>query len=161
MEIRTLTEDQLDIIKPLWEQLNSLHEQLSTNFKAHHKTFTFPKRMKAVLSKEHRQIFSAFEKNIPIGYCIASANAGCGEIDSLFVVPEYRSGGIGGELLQKALEWLEEQRCNTITVLVAEGNEHTIPFYERFGFKPKATLLKMASVSYHTTHRHQKEVSHE
>ena len=147
MEIRTITEHQLDIIKPLWEQLNSLHERLSTNFKAHHNTFTFSERIKTVLSGDLWRIFTAFKKNMPVGYCIASVKSGCGEIDSLFVAPEYRSAGIGGQLLRKTLEWLNEQPCDGITVLVAEGNEHAIPFYEQFGFKPKATLLKMARFS--------------
>ena len=143
MHIITLPRDSLALLQPLWEQLNAHHMELSTHFKEHHRTFTFSERIEKLRNKKRLQVFVAFEEKKPIGYCIVSASGTCGEIDSLFVIPEARKNGVGRKLMLNTLDWMKEQQCQSIAILVAEGNEKAFSFYEQFGFKPKATLLRM------------------
>ncbi len=44
-----------------------------------------------------------------VGYCISSLDHDlAGEIESIFVLPEYRGLGIGKELMRRTLQWLDE-----------------------------------------------------
>lgn len=147
MHIKALQLDSINSIQPLWEQLNALHGEYSTHFRQFHQTFTFSERIKKLHDKENLIIFTAFDEDVPVGYCIVSLDDACGEIDSLFVAPDFRKQGIGGKLMQNTLQWLKKLHCMHINVLVAEGNEKVSPFYERFGFKPKATMLKLLDTS--------------
>lgn len=54
-------------------------------------------------------------------------------INSLYVKPGYQGKGLGAELMQKAVDWLDEG--GDIYLEVAAHNKRAITFYERFGFK--------------------------
>lgn len=143
MYFKALHFDSIHAIQPLWERLNKLHHEFSTHFKQQYETFTFSERIKKLHGRKNVTIFTAFDEDVPVGYCLVSIDAECGEIDSLFVAPEFRNQGIGESLVKKALQWLNERHCTIIDILVAEGNEKVFSFYERFGFKPRATLLRL------------------
>lgn len=46
--------------------------------------------------------------------------------------------------MEVALEWLQEQKCIQIDLIVAAGNEEVFPFYEKYGFKKRATIMRKA-----------------
>jgi ribosomal protein S18 acetylase RimI-like enzyme len=78
----------------------------------------------------------------PVGYCISSTDASnTGEVESLYVRERWRRQGIGRRLLEAALAWLDGQGVDCKVVCVADGNEHAIAFYRRFGFLPRNTQL--------------------
>lgn len=144
--IKTLKPDQLDVIRPLWKQLNTHHIKYSQNFKQYYKTQTFESRCAkfAMLPKEHIRIDVLTDtKDNPYGYCISTVNGVCGEIDSLYIAPECRKAGHGDTLMQSALTWLRQQGCSEISVTVADGNEHVFPFYKRSGFYVRKTILQL------------------
>jgi ribosomal protein S18 acetylase RimI-like enzyme len=85
----------------------------------------------------------AQENGENIGYCIATVDGLNGEIDSLFVVAAYRGKGVGKELMSCALRWLEEQKCETVRVSIAEGNESALNSYRRFGFAERLMVMQM------------------
>ena len=64
-----------------------------------------------------------------------------GEIDSIFVLQGYRFG-IGEQLMQKGLQWMDEMGAEKIVVNVAAGNEQAFGFYEKHGFYPRRTMLE-------------------
>lgn len=76
-----------------------------------------------------------------VAYCIASVLDGAGEIDSLYVSPVYRGADLGVTLIQSAMAWLSHFNCSEIRIGVAQGNEQTITFYEKFGFKKRSYIL--------------------
>ncbi len=41
-----------------------------------------------------------------------------------------------------ALEWLEQQNCETIRVSIAEGNEDVLDFYRSFGFAERLIVMQ-------------------
>jgi ribosomal protein S18 acetylase RimI-like enzyme len=143
MEISSLQNDHIFEIRPLWQGLNSLHGKLSTNFKDHYQNFTFDKRIKNLLKKDALKVFVAKENDSYIGYCIASVQDAVGEIDSIFVLPEFRECKAGYKLMESALKWLQVQVCDYIDLIIAEGNEGVISFYEQFGFRKRATIMRL------------------
>lgn len=141
-------EELLDQIKPLWEALNRHHLGLSMNFKQYYLDMTFPKRKtdllkKAALGKIRISIAIDEANGQNVGYCISGINnERMGEIKSIFVSETYRRNGIGGVLMQTALDWLEKQGAIEKIVEVAAGNEKAWGFYAHYGFLPRKTMLK-------------------
>ena len=133
MKIRAISRDELDMVKNLWEGLNAHHLSRSTHFRDHYSKFTFEKRTE-ILKNRSLIAYVAEDNNECIGYCIATVDALVGEIDSLFVSERFRRRGLGEKLMFFALGWLEGQECDGIRVAIAEGNEHVLDFYKRFGF---------------------------
>ncbi len=142
MQIKELNRDQLPEIKHLWEELNSHHRDLSTNFKEHYKFFTFEQRITTLLNKEFLSVIVASDKDKYIAYCIASVDKHRGEIDSIYLRPEYRGQHIGNNLMLRAMEWLNKHDIKEIDIIVAEGNEQVFGFYEKFGFKKRFTVFQ-------------------
>lgn len=134
---------EIDLIKPLWEQLRDYQSSKSIDFKDDLKNNTWEKRKKALINENKRlKIFLA--KDIEyIGYCISSiTNESKGEIDSIFITSNYRESGTGSEFMNRALKWFEESGITDIYISVVVGNEEVLGFYNKFGFKPRTIYLK-------------------
>lgn len=142
-EILKLSKDRIDEIEPLWRELNSHHLERSKNFKEHFSSFTFAERSKKLLAMDELVIFAARENSELVGYCIASSNNGTGEIDSLYIKPQFRGASLGRLLTESAMLWLSGLNCSQISVAVVDGNEEAIPFYEQFGFKKRFDVLQI------------------
>lgn len=56
-------------------------------------------------------------------------------VDDVYVTPEYRSGGIGRELVERVKEWSKEKGASGISLQVAAANERGRNFYENLGFR--------------------------
>ncbi len=136
----------IDIIKPLWEQLNSQHLCLSPNFKDYYKTLTFQDRKRAIMQRAagiEIHVELGYNENVLIGYCISSIDRSLvGEIDSIFVEEKHRNQGIGTSLMKNSLDWLTSKSSKKNIVSVAVGNEQAYGFYAKFGFLPRRTMLE-------------------
>lgn len=144
--IKDIDVDELDLIKPLWEKLNQLHLHDSIYFKEHYKTNTFENRCKKFLEMEKKDIRIEIVKDnkaVIIGYCISTVEKEKGEIESLFIEEEFRKNRLGNKLIENAIEWLKEKRCNKILVSVADGHEGVFDFYMKNGFYPRLTYLEL------------------
>jgi len=139
----------LDIVKPLWEKLNELHESLSSDFKQLYQEMNWKKRKIQLVNKSANMLVEcAIENNSNqiIAYCISTidkANEKTGEVDSLFVEKNYRHTGIGKQLVQNALNWLMIQNTEIQKLSVAAGNETVMEFYKQLGFYPRNTVLQL------------------
>ncbi len=138
--------EQIDVIEPLWRELNALHLEKSYCFKEYFTNFTFRERCEKWLAMDALKIIAAGKNGGLVGYCVASIYNGAGEIDSIYLQPEVRGASLGKELMEAALSWLAGQGCTRIGISVVEGNEEVIPFYEKFGFKVKSRVLELKSV---------------
>jgi ribosomal protein S18 acetylase RimI-like enzyme len=94
-----------------------------------------------------------------VGYCVSSVSggadsAGCqsagshaaeqvGEIDSLFVLDEFRGRGIGTELVRRALVWLRGREPGKIIVVALAENVAATEFYKRFGLMLRAVVSEL------------------
>ncbi|MDD1684988.1 MAG: GNAT family N-acetyltransferase [Methanoregula sp.] len=101
--------DEIDRIRPLWEALNEHHRRINNRFRAHYEKMTFDEReayFSLLCSTGLFRLALATDRQTgtDIGYC-----AGCvsekktGEIESIFIAPEYRSCGIGTTLVTRVL----------------------------------------------------------
>ena len=62
----------------------------------------------------------------------------CGDVQSLYVVPEHRSAGIGTALVRAVLQHAEALGLEHVTV---HSNERAVSLYERAGFTSTRELL--------------------
>lgn len=134
-------------VKPLWEKLNWHHLLNNTWFKHYYSTFSFETRQKHFLNeaivKLNVDLVSDRLHHRDVGYCVTSLNrGGAGEIESLYVDVDYRKLGLGDQLMRRAMAWLDEQGAASRTISVAEGNEEVLPFYQHYGFYPRAIVLE-------------------
>lgn len=137
--------EELDKIKPLWEKLIEHIKARSTHFCDWFETRNFEQRKTEFLRKSDRgklHISLAVHGGEDVGYCVSSICCKIGEIDSIFVEENYRSSGIGGEMMKRALAWMDEEQVESVNVAASIGNEEVLPFYQQYGFFPKLILLK-------------------
>ena len=137
----------LDRIEPLWTELRRHHADLSPTWRASLMGASFEKRRAGLLEKSSGGMLvllaSVVDKDI--GYCVSTVNESVGEIDSIFVIPNHRGGGVGHLMMTRAMEWLAEKAVTSIVVDVLSGNEAAQAFYARYGFQPRTVrLLKNA-----------------
>lgn len=139
-------EELLDAVKPLWEKLNNHHKSKTLFFHSKFESFTFEKRMEALLKDDIKVniVLARNEENkINVGYCIATKNdEGIGEIQSIFIDENFRGCNVGDKLMEESLNFLERENAEKILIGVAGGNEKVISFYEKFGFRTRTTILE-------------------
>ncbi len=140
--------EDLDLVKPLWEKLNDLHESLSPNFKERFQRMNWDKRKSNLISKAGKFLLEYVienKNNKIVAYCISTIekeNEKVGEIDSIFVEKELRKSGIGKQLMDNAINWLISQNTETQRLLVGVGNEKVIDYYHQFDFHPLHIVLQ-------------------
>lgn len=141
----------LDEIEPLWVKLYELHRQVSTHFSEHFPEIDFSKRKKHLLTNASGdflriEIARRSESSEIIGYCISSIrdsiSGKMGEIESLYLEPEFRQLGIGGQFMSNALEWMNTLNVQRKILGVGVGNESTFGFYARYNFFPRTVILE-------------------
>ena len=104
---------------------------------------TFQERVLEICSKDAIiNISIAFVDGMKIGYCISKILNGVGEISSIYVEDKFRHIGIGSKLMNVALDWLDSNYVNAITINVAVGNEKVLSFYNKFNFFERHLVLK-------------------
>lgn len=68
-----------------------------------------------------------------VGFITPAITNGRRRIGALYVLPEDQDKGIGGKLLEKAIEW--HGRSENIFLKVASYNQNAIEFYKNHGFE--------------------------
>lgn len=133
--------EKLEVIQPLFKKLCEHHLETSTYFSKEFEKDQFNERKKAILEKENVQIILANDKDISVGYLVASVHDNQGEIESLYIDENYRGYAIGDTMMTSALKWIKEKEPKTIKVSVAYGNQ-VLSFYGKYGFYPRSIILK-------------------
>lgn len=64
------------------------------------------------------------------------------ELGSLWVDDEYRSKGIGKELVKEFEKWCREKKVSRLSVDTSAGNERAIEFYRKEGFEDYELILE-------------------
>ena len=62
----------------------------------------------------------------------------CGDVQSVFVVPEHRSAGVGAALMRAVTQHAENLGLEHVTV---HANQRAVSFYERAGFASSRDML--------------------
>jgi ribosomal protein S18 acetylase RimI-like enzyme len=154
-----LNSDQLDQIRPLWEALRDFHTTVPNRFASTIAGRPFEPRRdelreKAAKGRLRIEVAAAQTNDqaaadspaeeMFVAYCVTSLSVtGAGEVESLYVAPEYRRQGIAGRLVRSALDWLAEHGAKTRRVIVFDGNDEALAFYARIGFHPRSLELEL------------------
>jgi GNAT superfamily N-acetyltransferase len=64
-----------------------------------------------------------------------------GFVGEVFVSDPWRSKGLGGRMLAKALEWYRENGVTRVELQVVSGNPDALRFYERLGWSQELVQL--------------------
>lgn len=145
MEIQLLNLDEIEIVKPLWEELNSYLHSGSSHFKDELAKRTFSERINSYMEKANAapyliQVVSIDEKLI--GYALASIDGEhVGEIDSIYIKQEFRKRKIGDTLVQNMLEFFDQNKTKYDRLNITEGNFGVEEFYNRFGFQTRRYVM--------------------
>ena len=135
-------QDDLDLVKHLWEKLCRYHCDLSVHFRDRFKDATWEKRKRRLLDGSRDILLNYVvekESGQMVGYCIstiAKEDGTVGEVSSIYVEETYRRSGLGTDLILRALEWLQLKETKIQKLLVGVGNEEVLEFYKQFGFVP-------------------------
>ena len=147
IQYRELEYDALDEVEALWLDLKEYQRSKTNHFHEHYLKVNFADRKADLKSKELVKIIlaegtgnSRVEK---IGFCMVSLDNEVGQIESLFVAEDSRRKGLGGVLLERGIRLLKEHRPRHIRLLVGEGNEDVVSFYQKYGFVKRATQLEL------------------
>lgn len=143
--IRTLSKNDLALLKPLWEKLNEIHLHDSPHFKNFYEAFTFEQRIVSFDTiKADNLLIQIVEVDGKIfGYCISTITNETGEIESLYLEESVRGNGLGETLCRNAIEWMKKRSCKKFEVSVSYGHEGVFGFYEKLGFYPRMTMLQL------------------
>jgi ribosomal protein S18 acetylase RimI-like enzyme len=86
-----------------------------------------------------------------VGYLVARLKDGndirpvlTAELESLYVQEDRRNGGHGAALVEHFLAWAKATGAGRAVVHAYAANTSAIRFYERFGMRPKSTMLDLA-----------------
>jgi GNAT superfamily N-acetyltransferase len=149
IEYRTTDINEIDLICPLWIQLNDYMLGMAGTFRSHYEQMTFDERkayFEKVAAAGTLHLDLAFDPQAGgkyVGYCVSSlSQEKTGEIESIFVKKEYRSREIGSALVIRALAWFDEKGSVRNRVAAGAGNEEVWDFYKKFGFYPRMMVLE-------------------
>lgn len=108
------------------------------------------KYFRELLEDPESHCLIAEENHQPIGYLAAThkhlsyhTNKYL-EIDNMGVNPEYRSKGIGSELIKQCLKWAQEQGYQKVIVNTFFENKKAISFYQKNGFSEIDVTLQIS-----------------
>jgi len=138
----------LDLIRPLWDKLNAWHYDQADSFIQRFRNVDWDKSKREMIDDSAVMLVDYVldqANNRNIGFCISRVyknDRDIGEIDSLYVEEDHRQAGIGKKLMERAIQWLDEQGAEKKRVLVVAGNEPLIEYYSQFGFQPLHIVLQ-------------------
>jgi ribosomal protein S18 acetylase RimI-like enzyme len=143
--------DELDVLEPLWNALQEHHERITPDLGAH-----TPKRDVAEAWRIRRSkyehwleapetfIVIAESDGQAIGYALVTVGIGfaswdtgerLAQLETLSVLPDYRSAGVGTALLDSAWERLAQHGVDGMQITTTVTNVDAQRLYERKGFK--------------------------
>jgi len=141
-------EEGLDLVAALWQKQHEYHRALSQHFAGRLDRMTFDLRKRGLLDKSREgamriDLARDMDTGELVGYCISTVYGDRqGEIESIYIEPDYRGSGIGDKLMKRALRWMDEYPVDRKVLAVGAGNEEVFAFYSRYNFYPRTTILE-------------------
>ena len=152
--IETITSKEIDRFAHLWCKLNAFHQELDELFGRPNHCSIWEERRTQLQEKAQGENLIQIVRigKETVGYCFTYTDEkNRGEIESLYVLPEYRGEGYGKKLVKNALNWLDDVNCKDIEISVHPGNTNAISFYWSFGFATGHIMKKIADKSIERT----------
>jgi ribosomal protein S18 acetylase RimI-like enzyme len=82
-------------------------------------------------------------EGIPVGYMATQTDptAAVLHLHKLYVLPQFQGKGLGGRLLEHALQSASQAGCRRVQLHVNKGNHRAIACYRRHGFVQEASVV--------------------
>ena len=137
-------------VSGLWKNFMKYNSDFNQSFAITKKaTEVFSGEMLEKLKEYDSRLSVAESEGQLIGFCYSYISqkpkyfrlSKFGFIGDLYVMPEYRRGGVGKALVQDALDFFTKRKIKQIELLVAMKNENTIKFWESMGFNHLLTWM--------------------
>ena len=148
MNVTRATAERIPELQPLWEALELHHAELPDVPSIRPLADSWERRRERYqgwLESGDGRLFVAESGGRIAGYLMLTlahapeswdVGSRAAEIETLSVLPEERSSGVGAALMDAALDEATQAGVNAIGVGVVHSNVDGIRFYERAGFKP-------------------------
>lgn len=94
-----------------------------------------PERLREQLERRRTLLLVAKEAGAVVGFVHCLWKGPEGDILRLYVDPDHRDQGVGGDLLERAKEVLFEHDVDHIEAMVLQANDPGNEFYHAFGFE--------------------------
>jgi ribosomal protein S18 acetylase RimI-like enzyme len=153
-QLRTGDAEDLDLIEPLWVAVHQRHAETMPElapYVSDDDTWRVRRALyEELLVKPDTLLLIALVDDVAVGYGLAhvlpvdetwipdtwATGPRIGEIESLSVLPQYRGGGLGSELLRQLEEHLAARGVGDMILGALAGNHDAIRLYERRGYRP-------------------------
>lgn len=93
-------------------------------------------------------VYKALKDNEIVGFCVADIEedgaAPFGMVCDVLVKEKARSWGIGGRLLQKAIDWLKSKGISDIYLESGKNNHDAHRFFEKRGFVKMSEIFRLS-----------------
>ena len=149
--ISFLIDDIQDLLR-LLSQVLEVHADLRPDLFIHNTTKFSYEDIEEILKDENKPIY-VYDKNGVKGYVFLEIRNRVGVsnmpdekylyIEDLCVEEESRKQGIGKALLDYAVEFAKEEKCERIVLNLYKGNENAEKLYKDFGFTTRCEVLEM------------------
>lgn len=145
-EIRSLTSDEVPLLRPCLEGLAAYHNRVAASFSGVYPTMpiaTHLEHMKEHIRNDTALIIGLFLADGTLGgFGMASYEDAYGEIDYLFVHKSLRGEGRGGQILDLLLAYLREKKVEFVDLKVVLGNPAK-RFYQKYGFAVRSETMSL------------------
>lgn len=142
---------ELDAVEPLWNALQEHHSRITPELGPHTPKRELADAWRLRRSKYERWLADpetffviAEDAGGPVGYAFVTIGPGyaswgtgerLAELETLSVLPDRRSTGVGAALIEAVWNRLEEKGVDDMAITTTKTNEDAHRFYERQGFR--------------------------
>lgn len=144
LEIKLMTEAEIDSLAPFLTALAAYHNRVAVNFSGCYplvsvsdKCVVLKNGLAAGKSKAAVVIINGKWE----GFCAFSQAGKIGSIDYIYINEQLRGQGAGALLMQWMLTELDRLDVELIELKAIIGNEQAVRFYEQYGFAARAVVL--------------------
>ncbi len=146
---RVATEADIDVVAELVASaLDSIAEQRGGNLWTNREARSLPATdsvASAIANPDHQVIVGLLDEQV-VGYAMVrletlADDTVLGVVDDLFVLPEAREVGVGEEVMNQILAWVDEKGCRGIDAAALPGDRQTKNFFESNGLVARAIIV--------------------
>lgn len=150
MDVREASEEHMERVVELWDQLARAHEERDGSFRRTPEAQAlFRSRLREYMGSPEALVLVCEESGRVVGYLTALVRLNppileggpYGLVEHLVVDPADRGRGAGKSLALAALDWFASRSIGRVEVEVAEWNREGMGFWRAMGFGPFQSTL--------------------
>jgi ribosomal protein S18 acetylase RimI-like enzyme len=144
MEITVAENSHVPGIVKVWKELMDFHRDIDTHWsRSEDGHINWEKFLREMMKSEDARVLVALDKGHVVGYSISEISKyppifqreTRGVISDMAVISDYRSKGVGGEMLSRIRQWFDSRNIDRIELGVAARNQVGYSFWKKHGFQ--------------------------